>query len=190
MHACTHTQQKTRIHRPQKTSQLDRKFWSAMAVQTGLKLKVFRTSMWTTRAQCGGRTSTRSHVDKGFVGQLERMAETASPLWPTPYHQAPSWTFLYAWKCRSMSSTSSLFSGILLSWVQQQRRCARDRMQTYVCNQYTHTHKYLCVKSRRHASLCHTPRKSRPHTILTWLTCECHSQTWTEMYVCVACDFL
>ena len=51
------------------------------------------------------------------------------------------------------------------------------------------THKYLRVKSRRHASLCHTPRKSRPRPILTSLTCACHSQTWTKMYVSVVCDF-
>ena len=33
-----------------------------------------------------------------------------------------------------------------------------------------------CLPTCRHASLCHTPRKSRPRPILTSLTCACHSQ--------------
>ena len=37
------------------------------------------------------------------------------------------------------------------------------------------THAYLCAKSCRYVSLCPTPRKFRPHPILTSLTCACHS---------------
>ena len=121
------------LSRPQKTLRLDRKFWSGMAVQSGLKGKIYRTPMWTTRAQCGGRTSTRCHVAKAFVRQLERMADIASP-YAKPYHQAPFWKFLSAWRCRSLSSTSSLFSGILCSSVQQHRRCVRVRIQKSVGN--------------------------------------------------------
>ena len=117
------------------------------------------------------------------------MADTASPFWPTPYHQEPFWKFLYAWRCRSLSSTSSLISGISCSRMQQHRRCARARMHASIDTQCTHTNKYLCVKSRRHASLCHMPHKSRPHAILTSLTCACHSQARIKMYVGVVCDF-
>ena len=77
--------------------------------------------MWTTRAQCGGPTSTRGHVAKAFLPQLERMADTASPF-SKPCHQAPFWKYLYAWRCRSLSSTSSLFSGILCSSVRRRMR--------------------------------------------------------------------
>ena len=90
-----------------------------MAMRIGLNVEIYRTPMLTTRAQCGGRTSTRSHVANTFVRQLKRMAGTVLPFWPTPYHQAPFWKFLYAWRCRSLSSTSSLFSGILCSLVRR-----------------------------------------------------------------------
>ena len=83
-------------------------------MRIGLKVKIYRTAMLTTRAQCGGRTSTRSHVAKAFVTQLERMADTASP-YAKPCHQELFWKFLYVWRCRSLSSTSSLFSGISCS---------------------------------------------------------------------------
>ena len=89
-----------------------------MVALSGLNQKICRTPMLTTRAQCGGRTSTRCHVAKMFVTQLERMADTAS-LFPKPCHQAPFLTFLYAWRCRSLSSTSSLISGILCSSVRR-----------------------------------------------------------------------
>ena len=55
------------LSRPQKTSRLDRKFWFGIPVRIGLKVKMYRTPMLTTRAQCGGRTSTRSHVAKTFL---------------------------------------------------------------------------------------------------------------------------
>ena len=74
--------------------------------------------MLTTRAQCGGRTSTRCHARKVLLKKLERMADTASPL-SKPCPQAPSWKFLYAWRCRSLSSTSSLISGISCSPVRR-----------------------------------------------------------------------
>ena len=63
--------------------------------------------------------------------------------------------------------------------------CARG-CRSLLATRYPHTKNYLRVKSRRYASLCHTPRKSRPHANLTSLPCVCHSQTWTTMYVSVS----
>ena len=99
MHACKHTHNRYTdtytLSRPQKISRLDRKFWSRMAVQTGLKVKIYRTPMLTTRAQCGGRTCNHSRVAKMLISRLDRMADTCS-LFRLSYHQAPWWTFLYA----------------------------------------------------------------------------------------------
>ena len=97
-------------------------------MRSGLKLKIYRTPMLTTRAQCGGRTSTRSHVAKKLLRQLERMADTGTSF-SNPCHQAPFWKFLYAWRCRSLLSTSSLFSGISCSPV-------RQRMSILVANRF------------------------------------------------------
>ena len=81
MHAQIHIDVRThKLLRPQKTSRLDRKFLFRMALPIGLNLKMYRTLMLTTRAQCGGRTFIHSHVAKAFVTQLERMANPFSPL--------------------------------------------------------------------------------------------------------------
>ena len=120
------------LSRPQKTSRLDRKFLFGMAALSGLNQKTCRTPMLTMRAQCGDRTSTRCHVAKALLRQLERMADTVLP-YAKPYHQAPFWKFLYAWRCRSLSSTSSLFSGILCSSAQQHRRYICVRADAEVC---------------------------------------------------------
>ena len=119
---------------------------SGMAVRSGLKLKIYRTPMLTTRAQRGGRTSTRSHVAKEFVRQLERMADTAS-LFRLSYHQAPLWMCLYVWMCRSLSSTSSLFSGILFSSVQQNRRCVCVGEDAEVCQPNILIRTNICVSN-------------------------------------------
>ena len=74
--------------------------------------------------------------------------------------------------------------------MQQHRRCVRADAEVCWQTRYTHTNKYLRVKSRRHAFLCHTPRKSRPHRILTSLMCMCHSQIWTKRYVSVVRVFV
>ena len=125
MYACTHTQQ-IYVHintfsRPQKTSRLDRKFLFGMAVRSGLKAKIYRTPMLTTRAQCGGQTSKRCHVAETLTRQLKRMADTASLL-SKPYRQAPFWKFLSVWRCRSLLSTSCLISGISCSPVRRRMR--------------------------------------------------------------------
>ena len=70
--------------------------------------------MLTTPAQGGGRTSSRFHVAKTLFRQLEPMVDAAMPL-AKPYHQAPFWKFRYVSRCRSLLSTSSLFSGISCS---------------------------------------------------------------------------
>ena len=69
INACMHNRDTNALTlpRPQKTLRLDRKFWFGMAVQSGLKVKAYRTPMLTTRAQCGGRSSSRSHVAETFV---------------------------------------------------------------------------------------------------------------------------
>ena len=115
-----------------------------MAVRSGLKVKTYSTPMLTTRAQCGGRTSTRSHVRKALLTKLERMANTASPL-PKPCPQAPFWKILYAWRCRLLSSTSSLIYGILCSPV-------RRIMSILVANRLlppAHSHRLYFCRSRR-----------------------------------------
>ena len=67
--------------------------------------------------------------------------------------------------------------------------CARG-CRSLLATHYTHPNKYLYMSnSRRYAFLCPTLRKFRPHPILTSLTCACHSQTWTKMYVSVMCDY-
>ena len=106
------------LSRPQKTSRLDRKFLFGMAVRSGFNVKIYRTPLLTTRPQCGGRTSTRSHVAKALLRQLERMADTSLPL-SEPYRQAPFWKLLYVWRSRSLPSTSSLISGISCSPVRR-----------------------------------------------------------------------
>ena len=135
IYTCTLT-----LSRPPKTSRLDRKFLFGMAALSGLNQKTCRTPTLTMRAQCGDRTSTRCHVAKAFVIQLERMANTASPF-SKPYGQAPFWKFLYAWRCRLLSSTSSLFSGNLFSPVR------RRIMSILVCQQSSassHAHTVCC----------------------------------------------
>ena len=79
-----------------------------------------------------------------------------------------------------------LWDFVLMGATAQTVRGCRSLLPT----QYTHTNKYRYVKSRRYSSLCHTPRKSRPHPILTSLTCACHSQSWTKMCVSVVRVFL
>ena len=109
MQSCTtDTREHKHFSRPQKTSRLDRNCLFDMAARSGLNAKIYRTPMSTTRVQCGTRASSRFHA-KAFV-----MADTASP-YAEPHHQEPLYTFLYVWRCRSLSSTSSLFSGILCS---------------------------------------------------------------------------
>ena len=112
---CTYT---CTFSRPQKTSRLDRNFFFGMAARSGLNIKMYRAPMLTTRPHSGDRTSTRSHVAKILFTQLERMADTATPL-SRPYHQEPFWKFLDVSRCRSLSSTSSPFSGILSSPVRR-----------------------------------------------------------------------
>ena len=74
--------------------------------------------------------------------------------------------------------------------ITEQTVCVRGRgCRSLLATQYTHPHKYLCVKSCRYASLCHTPHKSRPRPILNSLPCACHSQPWTKMYVGVSAHF-
>ena len=152
-------------------------------MRSGLKVKTYSTSMLTTRAQCGGRTSTRSHVlAKVLLTNLERMADTASLL-PKPCHQAPFWTFLYAWRCRSLSSTSSRMSGILCSLV-------RRRMSILVANLHLSParSRRLCLcrsRRRKYRRTCRTGSHSSTHSLpmpkpvivqklfdhMTW--CEC-----------------
>ena len=99
------------ILRPKKTSRPDRKFFIGMAARSGSSSKIYRTPMWTTRAQGGGRTSSRFHVAKMLFRQLDPMADAGMPF-AKPYHRAPFWRFRYVSRYRSLSSTSSLFSGI------------------------------------------------------------------------------
>ena len=113
---CTYTL-KT-FSRPQKTSRPDRKFFIGTAARSGLHTKTYRTPILTTRAQCGGRTSIRSHVATTLFRQSEPMADAATPF-AKPYHQAPFWKFLYVLRCRSLSLTSSLSSGISSSPVRR-----------------------------------------------------------------------
>ena len=67
--------------------------------------------------------------------------------------------------------------------------CARG-CRSLLATQYPHTNKYLRVESCRYASLCHTPRKSRAHPILTSLTCACRSQTRAKGYDTTVCALL
>ena len=106
------------LSRPKKTSQPDRKFFLGMAARSGSSPKIYRTSMLTTRAQGGGRTSSRFHVAKKLFRQLEPMADAAMSL-SKPCHQAPLWRFRYVSRCRSLSSTSSLICGISCSLVRR-----------------------------------------------------------------------
>ena len=68
----------TQTHpRPQKPSRLDRKFFLIMATRIGLEAKTYRTPMSTTRAQCGGRISTRCHIAENLLTE-PWMANTSS----------------------------------------------------------------------------------------------------------------
>ena len=106
------------LSRPQKTSRPGRNFLFGMAARSGLKVKTYRTPMLTTQAQYGGRISTRCHIATKLIRESERMADVTTPF-SKPYGQAPSLKFLYAWTCRSLSSTNSLFFGILCSLVRR-----------------------------------------------------------------------
>ena len=141
-YSCTHITFK----RPQKTSRLDRRFLFGMAVRSGLNVKIYRTPILTTRPQCGGRASSRSHVANALLRQPERMADRSSLLWKKSYRQDLFWKFLYVCRCRSLSSTSSLISGISCSPV-------RRRMSILVANRLlpplAPTHRMCVCRSRR-----------------------------------------
>ena len=68
--------------------------------------------------------------------------------------------------------------------------CARLKIRNLIANPvYSYKQISLFRIPRRYASLCHTPRKSRPHPILFSLMCACHFQTWTKMCVSVVRAF-
>ena len=91
---CTHTKllqcmpHTQYLSRPQKISRLDRKFLFVTAASSGFNVETYRTPVWTTPAQCGGRTSTRSHVAKELLRVLERTGDTAFSH-AKLYHQTP-----------------------------------------------------------------------------------------------------
>ena len=189
MHAYTHTTD-TRTHtytfsRPQKTSRPDRKFFMSMAARSGLNIKIYRTPMLTTRAQGGGRTSSRSHAAKRLFRQLEPMADAATPF-SEPYHQAPFWKFRYVSRCRSLSSTSSLFSGISCSPVRRRtcmlvaNRPVPPRAHTPPVFLQTKTKEKLenvlnrfCISSLRslssNAQTCNHSKPSRPLDLVSFI---------------------
>ena len=74
--ACIHVHIK--FSRPKQTSRPGRNFFMGMA-QSGLRAKIYRTLLWTTGAQGGGRTSSRFHVAKTLFRQLEPMADACMP---------------------------------------------------------------------------------------------------------------
>ena len=63
-----------------------------METQIGLRAKTYRTPLLTTRAQCGGRTSTRCHIAEKLLRD-GWMAVTATPF-STLQSQSPFWKFL------------------------------------------------------------------------------------------------
>ena len=68
------------------------------------------------------------------------------------------------------------------------QQCPRPQFHTT----YTTTSwqiRFAVSATRRHAFLCHTPRKSLQRAILTSLTCAYHSQTWTKRYESVVRAF-
>ena len=150
MHACMHNIPYNTIHiliflRPQKTSRLDRKFSFIMATRRGLKINIYRRLMLTMRAQGGDRTSNRSHVTKAFFSKLIPMAAVAIPF-SQLYNQALLWGYPYPSRCLSLSSTSSLFSGISCSPVRR-GICilVLPTMQRYL----TQTHLLFCCRPQR-----------------------------------------
>ena len=139
--------------RPQKILRLDKKFLFGMAARSGLNIKMYRAPMLTTRAQGGGRTSSRFHVAETLFRQLEPMVGAAMPF-AKPYHQAPFWKFRFVLRCRSLSLTSSLSSGISCSPV-------RQRMSILVAN------RLLPPARSRRLCLCRSRRRRYRRTCRT-----------------------
>ena len=192
MHACTHTQQ---IHEHTNT------FKATKDIAAGQEILVrYGGAEWFER-----RNIPYSDVD--YASTMWR-----PDLHPLPCRQSirkttgsdgrhsfvvlkavPSATVLEISLCVEVSvivvDQFPVLRDFVLIGATAQTVCARENSE--VCWQPSiliRTH--ICVsKTRRHACLCHTPRKSRPHPILTSLTCACHSQTWTKMYVSVVRAF-